>query len=582
MSLRGTGQGGTLARVYETFEVLGSAGMLNPSFFLALSKGIKKWGSTPAGGFSASAARNPDGVGLVDEAGAPMTFGEIDRTSNAIANGLAAAGVKAGDGVSLFARNHRGFVLSMVALNKLGADTLLLNTGFAAPQLAEVLAREGSEVVLYDREFTSIVEQGAPSKRRFVTFHDGPVSDQTIEELAGRFSDKEPAPPARHGRTTILTSGTTGTPKGAQRSVKRASLDTFIGLFGRMPLQVGDKTFVAAPTFHSWGGLHLLLGAMLSSTIIMRSRFDPEDTLRTIHEHRPTVLAVVPVMMQRILALPPEVIRKYDASSLRVVAASGSALPGELALRWMDTFGDNVYNFYGSTEVAQASIAMPDELRAVPGTAGRPPRGTIVKIIDADGREVPQGVTGRIFVANENQFEGYTGGGNKEVIQGLMSSGDVGHFDANGLLFVDGRDDDMIISGGENVFPREGRGPARRPPRGARGRRARRARSGVRPAPAGVRRADREGRGVRGRPEEARPRPPRALQGAARDRVPRRAAAQPDRQGAQARAARAGDRGPPGVVTATRPAGRTPRTDHPLAAGFDRSHAPARCSPRAD
>jgi acyl-CoA synthetase (AMP-forming)/AMP-acid ligase II len=138
-----------------------------------------------------------------------------------------------------------------------------------------------------------------------------------------------------------------------------------------------------------------------------------------------------------------------------VVAASGSALPGELALRWMDTFGDNVYNFYGSTEVAQASIAMPDELRAVPGTAGRPPRGTIVKIIDADGREVPQGTTGRIFVANENQFEGYTGGGNKEVIQGLMSSGDVGHFDANGLLFVDGRDDDMIISGGENVFPRE-------------------------------------------------------------------------------------------------------------------------------
>lgn len=455
MSLRGTGGGGTLARSYEAVEVLGSAGMLNPFFVRALSKGIARWGSTLAGGLWASAQRRPNDVALVDENGPPMSFAEIDRVSNAIANGLAASGVTAGDGVSLFARNHRGFVLSMVALNKLGADTLLLNTGFAAPQLAEVVAREGSRVVLYDREFAPIVERGAPDRRRFVTLADGPVSDPTIDDLAARHPDTEPAAPTRFGRTTILTSGTTGTPKGAQRSVKRASLDTFIGLFGRMPLRVGDRTFVAAPTFHSWGGLHLLLGAMLSCTLLMRNRFDPEDTLRAIDEHRPTVLAVVPVMMQRILALPPEVIRRYDCSSLRVVAASGSALPGELALRWMNTFGDNLYNFYGSTEVAQASIAMPDELRAAPGTAGRPPRGTIVKILDHDGREVPAGVRGRIFVANENQFEGYTGGGGKEIIQGLMSSGDVGHFDENGLLFVDGRDDDMIISGGENVFPRE-------------------------------------------------------------------------------------------------------------------------------
>jgi acyl-CoA synthetase (AMP-forming)/AMP-acid ligase II len=455
MSLRGTGQGGTVSRLYETFAVLGSAGMLNPSYFIGLGKALRKWGSTPAAGFSASAARRGEDVGLIDQAGPPMTFAEVDRTSNAIANGLAAAGVKSGDGVSLFARNHRGFVLSMIALNKLGADTLLLNTGFAAPQLAEVIAREGCNVVLYDQEFASIVAQGAPDKKRFVTHADGPVSDPTVLELAAANPDTEPAQPARFGRTTILTSGTTGTPKGAQRSVKRTSLDTFVGLFGRMPLQVGAKSFVAAPAFHSWGGLHLLLASMLSNTVILRTRFDPEDTLRTIHEHRPDVLAVVPVMMQRIVALDPQILARYDARCLRVVAASGSALPGELALRWMDLFGDNVYNFYGSTEVAQASIAMPDELRAVPGTAGRPPRGTIVKIIDDQGREVPAGTTGRIFVANENQFEGYTGGGNKEIVAGMMSSGDVGHFDEHGLLFVDGRDDDMIISGGENVFPRE-------------------------------------------------------------------------------------------------------------------------------
>lgn len=454
MSLRGTGQGGAIARFIEVFEILGSTGLFRPSFLGAAGKGIGKFGSTMAGGFAASAARRPNDVGLIDEVGAPLTFGEIEARTNAMARGLAAAGVKCGDGVGLYARNHRGFVEASIALNKLGANALLLNTGFAAPQLAEVLEREECDVMLYDEEFTPVVEKGGGKRTRILTLSSGD-GETTLEDLV-RTHDSGPVDaPARHGRMTILTSGTTGTPKGAKRAPKRTSLDTFVGMLGRMPLRVGEKTFVVAPAFHSWGGVHLLLGSLLSNTIVMRSRFDPEDTLRAIAEHRPDVLAVVPVMMQRICALPPEVIRRHNCKSLRVVAASGSTLPGELALRWMDTFGDNVYNFYGSTEIAQASIATPDELRAVPGTAGRPPRGTTVKILDSDGKEVPCGTIGRIFVANDNQFDGYTGGGGKEIIGGMMSSGDVGHFDESGLLFVDGRDDDMIISGGENVFPRE-------------------------------------------------------------------------------------------------------------------------------
>jgi fatty-acyl-CoA synthase len=455
MSLRGTGQGGPVSRFIELVDVLGSTGFLRPSFVGSLGKGVGKWGSTPAGGFASSASRRPNDVGLIDEVGAPLTFREVDTRTNAIARGLAAAGVKCGDGVGLYARNHRGFVEASIALNKLGANALLLNTGFAAPQLAEVLDREGCTVVLFDEEFASVVEKGGGTRTRILTLSSRDGDGTTLEDLIRTHDKSELAAPARHGRMTILTSGTTGTPKGAARAPKRTGLDTFIGLLGRMPLRVGEKSFVAAPAFHSWGGAHLMLASLLSNTVIMRNRFDPEDTLRTIAEHKPQVLAVVPVMMQRICALPPETIRRYDCRSLRIVGASGSALPGELALRWMDTFGDNVYNFYGSTEVAQASIATPDELRAVPGTAGRPPRGTTVKILDAEGKEVPCGVTGRIFVGNDNQFDGYTGGGGKELIGGLMSSGDVGHFDKNGLLFVDGRDDDMIISGGENVFPRE-------------------------------------------------------------------------------------------------------------------------------
>jgi acyl-CoA synthetase (AMP-forming)/AMP-acid ligase II len=188
---------------------------------------------------------------------------------------------------------------------------------------------------------------------------------------------------------------------------------------------------------------------------VLNRRFDPEATLSRTAQHECTALIVVPVMMQRILELPDETLERYDLSKLRVVAVSGSALPGALSERWMDLFGDNVYNLYGSTEVAWASIATPADLRAAPGTAGRPPHGTIVRLYDDDGKPVPRGETGRIFVGNEMQFEGYTGGGNKDAIDGLLSSGDVGHFDEAGRLFVDGRDDDMIVSGGENVFPAE-------------------------------------------------------------------------------------------------------------------------------
>jgi fatty-acyl-CoA synthase len=212
---------------------------------------------------------------------------------------------------------------------------------------------------------------------------------------------------------------------------------------------------IAAPLFHSWGFAHFVLGLALNSTYVLRRRFDPEDTLRAVQESEATALIVVPVMMQRILELPEDTLAKYKLPSLRVTAASGSALPGELATEWMNRFGDNLYNLYGSTEVAWATIATPEDLRAAPGTAGRPPRGTVVRIVDPEGRDVEPGKTGRVFVGNEMAFEGYTGGGGKEALGGLLSSGDVGHFDEEGRLFIDGRDDEMIVSGGENVFPRE-------------------------------------------------------------------------------------------------------------------------------
>lgn len=437
----------------EVARVLFRAGVfkpMGPAKTVKILRGAKAWGRSPAFGFIALAIRQPDAIAVIDDEGS-ATFEQIDRRSNALARGLREAGVCPGDVVGLMARNHRGFIESVVACCKVGANTVLLNTMFAAPQLADVGKRENISALLYDAEFEKLLG-GLRGMPRFVSH--GTADDPSIGEVMARHSEEQLQAPSVESRFTMLTSGTTGTPKGAKRGSPKGMLP-IASMLSRLPLRAGERTMVAAPMFHSWGLGHFQLGLMLGTTYVLNRRFDPEATLRTVSEQKCSSLAIIPIMVQRILALPDEVKRKYDLSSLRVTAVSGSALPGKLATEWMDTFGDNLYNFYGSTEVAMASVATPEDMRAAPGTAGRPPLGTTVKILDGEGRPLPAGQTGRIFVANAISFEGYTSGEDKQRIGGLVSSGDVGHFDEDGRLFVDGRDDDMIVSGGENVFPRE-------------------------------------------------------------------------------------------------------------------------------
>ena len=440
-------------------KVLADAGIVRPvrpDKLVGVVRTLKHWGRGPASGYITSALLCPERTAIVDERGS-LTFGELARRTNALANSLAAAGVREGDGVGIMCRNHRGFVEATVATAKLGADVLYLNTAFAGPQLAEVVQREGPSALIYDEEFGGLLEQAAEGRLRFAAWHDGdsgPGSDPTLDELIAAGPDRLPDVPDRVGRTVILTSGTTGSPKGASRSSPQ-SLDPAISLLSKIPLKRGQTTHIAAPLFHSWGFAHFTIGLMLNSTVVLQRSFDPEASLAAIARTRADSLVVVPVMMQRILDLPAETRRRYDTASLSIVAASGSALPGDLATEWMDEYGDTLYNLYGSTEVAWATIASPAEMRAAPGTAGTPPRGTVVRLYDEQGRAVRNGETGRIFVGNEFLFEGYTGGGTKDEIDGLMATGDVGRFDAAGRLFVEGRDDEMIVSGGENVFPKE-------------------------------------------------------------------------------------------------------------------------------
>jgi fatty-acyl-CoA synthase len=437
-------------------KVLHESGILapvRPDKAAKMGAAFVRWGASPATGAATAAIHHPHEIALIDERG-PLTFERVHRRSNALARAFAAMGIGYGDGVGIMCRNHRGFVDATLAAAKLGASALYLNTMFAGPQLAEVTRREGPKVLVYDEEFADLLAGVEDSVTRVVAWSDGEADAITLEQLIASAEESDLKPPPDKPRFVVLTSGTTGTPKGAQRS----SPDGLLGiaaLIEKIPFRSRETMVIAAPLFHSWGFFHFIMSLPTASTIVLRRRFDPEDTLRAAQKSRAQVLAAVPVMIQRILRLPQETLDKYDLSSLRITSLSGSALPGELAIEWMDRFGDNVYNLYGSTEVAYATVATPQDLRAAPGTAGRPPRGTVVRICDESGREVSQGEVGRIFVGNEMSFEGYTGGGGKEIVDGLLSSGDVGHFDAAGRLFVDGRDDEMIVSGGENVFPRE-------------------------------------------------------------------------------------------------------------------------------
>jgi fatty-acyl-CoA synthase len=432
------------------------AGMLlleRPDRTLAVFRAIDRLGQL-GGAITIAALRHGDRLGLIDERGS-LTFSELDARSSALACGLRARGIKEGSCIGILVRNHRGFLDATFAGGKVGARLLYLNTDFAGPQLRDVCEREGVELLIHDQEYDELTARIDPALGRLHAWSDEPEAPGTIEALLAEHVDQVPPTPSEPARVVLLTSGTTGTPKGASRE-QGSSLHPIGALLSKVPYRQQECSYVAAPMFHGVGFTQTVLAVTLGCTTIVQRRFNPERVLDAITHHRPQVLAVVPVMLQRIVSLLEEEPARWDTSSLRIVFASGSQLEAELVRRTQRTIGDVLYNFYGSTEVAWATFATPEDLRAAPGTAGRPPFGTIVRLYDADGRVVEgPGKVGRIFVGNGFQFEGYTGGGNKETIDGLMSTGDVGHFDADGRLFVDGRDDDMIVSGGENLFPSE-------------------------------------------------------------------------------------------------------------------------------
>ena len=410
-------------------------GLLTPGPPLRIARqlsALRTWGFGLAGELRQAAARDPGRIAVIDDERGPVTYAELLDRATRVTRALPA---EPGDRVGVLCRNSAGMLSTLIGVAQLGADPVLINTGLPPAQLARLSTAQNLRLIVHDDDFAGVpAEIALPAAR--------------LAELTAAAGPATLRPPARPSRTIVLTSGTTGTPKGARRPTP-TGFGPLCCIVDRIPLRAGVRLMITAPLFHTWGFAALQIALALRATVVLRRRFDPAATVDDLLRHRCAGLIAVPVMLQRMMELPPPA----AVPPLSVVAVSGSALPGGLATRFMDRFGDVLYNLYGSTEASWASIATPADLRAAPGTAGRPPHGTRVEVRDAGGRESPPGRPGRLFVSNDMLFEGYTGGAERPG--GPVATGDLGHVDAAGRVFVDGREDDMIVSGGENVFPAE-------------------------------------------------------------------------------------------------------------------------------
>lgn len=430
---------------------------MRPDKYVRMGAAMRRVGVTATVGFAVAAQRCPDRAGLVDERGT-LTWRQLDDRCDAVAAGLQGLPGGVPKSIALMCRNHRGFIEALVAANRIGADVLLLNTSFAGPALAQVIEREGADVIIFDEEFAEIVDRAMadkPDATRILAWTDEATDGLTLDQLIESNLGKRPAATERNSDIILLTSGTTGTPKGAKRGQGSGGAGDLKAVLDRTPWRAEEATVIVAPMFHAWGFSQLLFAALLGCTIVTRRKFDPEATLELVDRYKATGLAVVPVMFDRIMDLPDEVLNRYSGKSLRFATASGSRMRPDVVIKFMDRFGDVIYNNYNATEAGMIATATPSDLRAAPDTAGTAADGTEIRIYDAEFNELPAGETGQIFVRSGTLFDGYTSGSTKDFHDGFMASGDMGYLDDAGRLFVVGRDDEMIVSGGENVYPIE-------------------------------------------------------------------------------------------------------------------------------
>jgi acyl-CoA synthetase (AMP-forming)/AMP-acid ligase II len=422
-----------------------ASGLLRPPGPNALLRAIRevlRGGTNPVTLLALAAARWPDRAAVIDDDGT-ITYRELQAGTESLANELQSRAIGPGQAVGVLFRNGHVFVEAVFAAALVGADVVLLNTELAADALAAALRAHQVGTVIRDDEFADRLQHAGE-----------PVTGIDPAAIVAHARNGRP-PVAAPGHIVILTSGTTGAPRGVPRPPTIGSaLGVGASILDRTRLRTGSRIAVSVPMFHGLGLGMVVLTIALGGTILTRSRFDAETALAQASLYRADGFTAVPVMLARILDLPHEVRARNPLHSLRVVISSGARLDPSLARRFMDTYGDILYNGYGSTEVGIGALATPADLREAPETVGRPAAGCPVRILDGDDRPVGRGITGRVFVGGDLTFDSYTSGDTKAVVGNMTSTGDLGYLDESGRLFIVGREDDMIVSGGENVYPR--------------------------------------------------------------------------------------------------------------------------------
>lgn len=402
----------------EPLRVLAATGLWRPGRVVRLLRAGRRHGRSLA---TALAAGPPGGIALVDADG-PVTYPELDALAGACAAGAAALGVGPGDRVGLACGGHRGFVAAAAGLSRLGADVILLPPDLPGERLAAVVKQERIGRLVHEPDAVTA----------------GLSATTWPDLIAGGGTPRAAA--RRPGNVYVLTSGTTGVPRAVSRPLPLRMLLGPVTTHLRLtPVRPGEPIVVATPPDHGYGLTYLSAGLTLGAPVVLVSGGDPARILDAVAANRAGLLFALPVQLRRICDLPASA--WPDLGSLRAVISGAAPLDRDLCERLRERFGDRTFNMYATTEAGWAAMATPADLRAAPGTVGRAPRGVQVRIAGPDGTPLPLGRIGEIRV------RGWHPDGR------WHPTGDLGHLDPAGRLFVDGRLDDMIVSGGENVYP---------------------------------------------------------------------------------------------------------------------------------
>ena len=394
---------------------------------------------------------------LIDEQGA-LSFAELDRRAERAACLLARLGAGPEDGVAFLLRNGRVFLELLLGAQKAGVTAYPLNTWARPVGLRHCLETSRPRVLVYDTAHSDQLPQRTGHTVLVATDPTEKTAPGSLlyEEL---LQDASPSPQPAHARhpgsprIVIQTSGTTGKPKGASRKATSAGLRMLTSILSVVPYRRQDVIYCPAPAFHAFGLATHVFATALGATLILPRKFDPREALATMESHRVTAASFVPVMIRRMLSLPENIRELHDLSTLRIVLVSGASMPQGLRREAMRLFGDVLYDLYGSTETGWVAIATPGDMKKRPGTVGRPAPGTEVAVFSAEGDPVTPGQVGELHVRSGMLFEGYTSDDRKPLRDGYLAVGDLGWMSADDYLFIQGRADDMVIVGGENVYP---------------------------------------------------------------------------------------------------------------------------------